>query len=91
MEVGGIYIDDLYGYVEDFCHVFPVDPPSSGFPDNYTTCAIQTTGLHFFTRAPLPSGQQYTGLSVAAEALKKVPEKSISNVTVGVFPSNDLM
>ena len=61
LDVGGVVIDDLYGYVEDFCHVFPKDNRSSGYAGNYTKCAVQTTGLHFFNNAPSPSGQQYTG------------------------------
>lgn len=46
----GIMVIDLYDYVEEFCSVFPKDPASSGYGGNYTTCSIQSTGLHFFTR-----------------------------------------
>ena len=54
---------------------------SSGFGGNYTNCAIQTTGLHFFNTAPAPSGQQYTGISVAQSIVANIPEHEISNVT----------
>ena len=47
-EVGGIVINDLWQYVEDFCKDFPQAPASSGLGGNYTSCAVQTTGLHFF-------------------------------------------
>ena len=54
---------------------------SSGFPDNYTTCAVQTTGLHFFNHAPFPSGQQFTGLGVADSVARSIPEAEINNKT----------
>lgn len=80
-EVGDIYIDDLYGYVEEFCKYFPQDNASSGFAGNYTDCAIQTTGLHFFNTKPAPSGQQYTGISVAQSVIGLIPEAEINNET----------
>jgi hypothetical protein len=55
---GAVMIDDLYGYVEQFCQHFNKDSPTSKFPSNYTTCAVQSTSLHFFTSKPAPSGQQ---------------------------------
>ena len=45
-QVGGVEINDLYGYVEDFCQYFPQAP--APYSHNYTSCAVQTTGLHFF-------------------------------------------
>ena len=45
-ELGVIY-SDLYDFVQQGC-----------LGVNYTACAFQTTGLHFFTRAPLPSSSQ---------------------------------
>lgn len=80
-EVGGIVIDDLYGYVEDFCQFFPKDNASTGFAGNYTDCAIQTTGLHFFNNKPFPSGMQYTGISVAQAAIRLIPKEEINNST----------
>ena len=71
-EVGGVFVHDLYGYVEDFCQHFP-QAQDAGHPEyagNYTSCAIQTNGLHFFDTAPAPSGQQYTGIGVAAAAIR---------------------
>ena len=49
-DVGGITIIDLWQAVEDFCSVFPQADPAK-YPavgDNYTSCAVQTTGLHFY-------------------------------------------
>jgi hypothetical protein len=68
-EVGGVTVIDLYAHVEKFCGQgipngkggAPLLPASSGFLHNYTACAVQSSGLHFFTSAPQPSGQQYTG------------------------------
>ena len=68
---------DLYGYVEQFCQQGtpngkgggPLLPPSSGFGGNYTACAIQSNGLHFFTKAPQPSGQQYVHYRTLAKSL----------------------
>jgi len=85
-EVGGIIVEDLYAYVEDFCQKFQKDGPSSGFDNNYTMCAIQTTGLHFFNTKPFPSGQQYTGISVAQAAIVNIPESEINNNTVLASP-----
>ena len=45
--------------------------------------AIQSSGLHFFTAAPQPSGQQYTALHIAAEATKLIPDAHINNKTEG--------
>ena len=67
-EVGGILINDLYQYVEDFC-----DKGKLTSLGNYSKCAIQTTGLHFFNTAPMPSGQQYTGLSIANAVVRGLP------------------
>jgi hypothetical protein len=39
-------------------YILHKDPAGSGYAGNYTDCAIQTGGLHFFTNAPKPSGQQ---------------------------------
>ena len=78
-EVGDVEINDLWQYVEDFCKDFPqAAPPYAG---NYTSCAVQTTGLHFFNRKPFPSGQQYTGISVAETAMKLIPKAEINNKT----------
>lgn len=82
-EVGGIGTTDLYGYVERFCQHFHKDPAGSGYSGNYTDCAIQTTGLHFFNNAPAPSGQQYTGLAVAQALAAYLPEAAINNRTRG--------
>lgn len=60
-EIGDIFIEDLYGAVEEFCSAFPTDPLNSSFAHNYTTCAIQSTGLHFFTRCVHPSLWSHTG------------------------------
>jgi hypothetical protein len=38
-------------------------------------------GLHFFNTAPAPSGQQYTGISVAQAAIARIPEAQINNNT----------
>jgi hypothetical protein len=38
-------------------------------------------GLHFFNNAPAPSGQQYTGISVAQAAIARIPESEINNNT----------
>ena len=78
-EVGGIVINDLWAYVEDFCSHFPQAP--APFAGNYTSCAIQTTGLHFFNTKPSPSGQQYTGISVAQAAQRLIPKTEINNKT----------
>jgi hypothetical protein len=83
----GAKVVDLYGYVEDFCNQGtpnghgggPLLPPDSGFGNNYTACAIQSSGLHFFTSAPQPSGQQYTGFHIAAEASKMILNAHINN------------
>jgi len=78
-EAGAIILDDIYAYVESFCGSWPK------YSNNYTNCArsIQTrkTGLHFFTKSPLPSGQQFTALSVAETILRLVPESQISNAS----------
>ena len=42
---------------------------------------VQTGGLHFFNNAPAPSGQQYTGISVAQAAISLIPEAEINNAT----------
>ena len=81
-EVGASVVD-LYGYVEEFCQQGPLLPASSGFGGNYTACAVQSSGLHFFTSEPQPSGQQYTGLHIAAEATKMIPNAHIANKTEG--------
>ena len=78
-QVGGMQINDLYGYVEQFCQQFPQAGPP--YAHNYTSCAVQTTGLHFFNTKPAPSGQQCTGISVAAAAMKLIPEAQINNKT----------
>ena len=71
----GVGVVDLYAYVEEFCQqpgfnkgFPPVLPASSPFAGNYTACAVQSSGLHFFTSAPQPSGQQYTGLHIVSGA-----------------------
>ncbi len=88
-EVGASVVD-LYAYVEEFCQQGPGSsnakwppllPSSSGFGGNYTACAVQSSGLHFFTGAPQPSGQQYTGLHIAAEATRMIPDAHINNKT----------
>jgi len=38
-------------------------------------------GLHFFNVKPYPSGQQYTGISVAHAAVSNIPEHAINNAT----------
>ena len=43
--------------------------------------AVQTTGLHFFNKKPDPSGQQYTGISVAQTAQRLIPKGAINNRT----------
>jgi hypothetical protein len=78
-EVGGVEINDLYAYVEDFCKHFPQAP--APFAGNYTSCAVQTTGLHFFNTKPAPSGQQYTAISVAHAAQRLIPKTEINNKT----------
>ena len=65
-EVGDVFIEDLYGYVEDFCHYFPKDNASSGYGGNYTDCAIQTTGLHFFNSESLEALLTVDGVVQAA-------------------------
>eukprot|EP01052_Picozoa_sp_SAG31_P008824 SAG31_NODE_452_length_15484_cov_20.883198_1_plen_348_part_00 len=88
----GVSVVDLYGYVEEFCQQGPGSPnagwpkllpASSGFGGNYTACAVQSSGLHFFTGAPQPSGQQYTGLHIAAEVTRMIPNAHINNKTEG--------
>jgi hypothetical protein len=54
------------------------------YAGNYTTCAVQTTGLHFFNKKPDPSGQQYTGISVAEAAMKLIPKAEINNKVSGI-------
>jgi hypothetical protein len=83
-EVGDVIVEDLYGYVEDFCQWFPKDPGNSSWAGNYTSCAIQTSGLHFFNVAPFPSGMQYTGISVAQAAIRHLPNADINNKSAGV-------
>lgn len=82
-EVGNVTVIDLYAHVERFCQQ---QPSGTGWPPlmpdhNYSVCAIQSSGLHFFTKAPQPSGQQYTGLHIAAEATKLLPNEDINNST----------
>jgi len=89
-KVGAVVIDDLYAYAEAFCQAWPDEPASTGHGGNYTNCAIQTaaTGLHYFTAAPLRSGQQYTALSVASTLMKLIPEAEIQNKsTTAELPS----
>lgn len=88
-EAGAVIIDDLYGYTEDFCQAWPLDPAASGYGGNYTNCAIQTpsTLLHYFTHAPLPSGQQYTALSVAEAVIRLIPNAQIQNKSGNSPPS----
>jgi hypothetical protein len=74
-EVGAIIIDDLYQYVEDFCDV-SLTPRTE--PGNYSSCAVQSTGLHFYTNAPAPSGQQYTGIDVANTLVRALPVSSLA-------------
>ena len=57
----GVGYNDVYSFVNEGC-----------LGVNYTECAWQTTGLHFFTRAPLPSGQQYTAISVANSVIRSL-------------------
>jgi hypothetical protein len=64
----GIELLDLYEYVERFCNKGQLSQHG-----NYTKCAIQSSGLHFFTTAPQPSGQQYTGLAIANAAVRGIP------------------
>eukprot|EP01045_Picozoa_sp_COSAG04_P041122 COSAG04_NODE_12347_length_657_cov_0.865591_1_plen_173_part_01 len=55
---------------------------------------MQTNGLHFFNKKPDPSGQQYTGISVAEAAMKLIPKDEINNKTTlnkEVEKSLDLM
>ena len=82
--MGGVTIIDLYGFVERFCQ----QQPEGGWPPllpgrNYSVCAIQSSGLHFFTNAPQPSGQQYTGLHIAAAATQLIPNAHINNASEG--------
>jgi len=94
-EVGAVIVEDLYQYVEDFCQAFPKLNASTGYGGNYTTCAIQTTGLHFYDQAPMPSGQQYTGIGVAEAAIRRIPNDEINNKTTWALdtdltaPAND--
>jgi hypothetical protein len=64
----GIELLDLYEYVERFCNKGQLSQHG-----NYTKCAIQSSGLHFFTTSPQPSGQQYTGLAIANAAVRGIP------------------
>ena len=84
-EVGGILLNDLYQYVEDFC-----DKGKLTSLGNYSKCAIQTTGLHFFNTAPLPSGQQYTGLSIANAVVRGLPASALGNSRRGGGGSESL-
>jgi len=68
-DVGAVAIDDLYGYVQAFCPGL-----------NYSTCAVQTSGVHFNDKAPLPSGQQYTAFLVAGAAMRLIPEADFPRV-----------
>ena len=82
----GVAVVDLYGYVERFCQHGPLLPADSGFGGNYSACALQSFGLHFYTSEPQPSGQQYTALHMAAEAIKMIPNAHINNKTEGEAP-----
>ena len=81
-EVGAILVDDLYGYAEAFCDV-PGNTFSKVEPGNYSKCAVQTTGLHFFTGHPAPSGQQYTGFSVANAVARALPVGALAPPAAG--------
>ena len=89
-DVGAVVINDLYDYAEAFCQAWPDEPASTGYGGNYTTCGIQTshTGLHFYTAAPLPSGQQYTALSVAEAVMRLIPEADIRNTSSNGVPQS---
>jgi hypothetical protein len=63
----GVAYDDLHAFVNAAC-----------LGANYTECAFQTTGLHFFTRAPLPSGQQLTAISVANAVIRSLDHSELS-------------
>ena len=70
----GIELLDLYEYVEEFCN-----KGTTSKHGNYTDCAIQSSGLHFFNTAPMPSGQQYTGLAVANAAARGLPASALAH------------
>ena len=63
----GVGYNDLYSFVNEAC-----------LGVNYTECAFQTTGLHFFTRAPLPSGQQLTAISVANAVIRSLNHSELA-------------
>ena len=63
----GVGYNDLYSFVNEAC-----------LGVNYTECAFQTTGLHFFTHAPLPSGQQLTAISVANAVIRSLNHSELA-------------
>jgi hypothetical protein len=72
-EVGAAVVD-LYGYVEEFCQQSPLLPASSGFGGNYTACAIQSSGLHFFTRYNIPPPCKSQSTSISLQACASTPQ-----------------
>eukprot|EP01052_Picozoa_sp_SAG31_P002388 SAG31_NODE_84_length_27014_cov_3.743006_15_plen_598_part_00 len=74
VEEAGIELLDLYDYVEQFCSKGVVSKHG-----NYTECAIQSSGLHFFNTAPMPSGQQYTGLAIANAVVRGLPASTLAH------------
>lgn len=71
----GINVVDLNAYVHGYCGA------------NYTLCPIQLdNNVHFTTRPPRPSGQQYTALAVARAVLDALPVSS-SNSSVSEVES----
>ena len=98
IDVGGVEIAELHAYVTDFCDRGPRAPAGSPFAGNFFNCSLQTlypaawdgnettTGEHFFTRPPMPSGQQYTALSVAQAVIRRIPPALISNRSAASAP-----
>lgn len=64
----GIKVVDLNEYVHAYCG------------KNYTVCPIQLDhNVHFTTRPPRPSGQQYTALPIAEAIIRTLPVKHSSS------------
>jgi hypothetical protein len=91
-EVGGVDVAEIHDDVEAFCNAGPIAPPGSPFAGHFYNCTLQkcpvacardrgNTGEHFFNRAPYPSGQQYTAITVAEAVVRHIPANQIRNTS----------
>ena len=102
-EVGEIHVAEIHDDVEAFCNEGPIAPPGSPFAGHFYNCTLQkcpvacardggNTGEHFFNRAPYPSGQQYTAITVAEAVVRHIPANQVRNTTArrkATTPSDD--